>query len=103
MLPRYLGWFSATFSGTIFFLADPQVVRNGDLVVCGPVLSRGHLEKFRDWAKNKKTPFPGAGGPEIEGGNFFTMLSGMVVRNFLHFTFCLTGPPGAGNREKRGF
>ena len=65
MLPRYPGWFSATLSGTAFFSVGPPPVRNGDLVVFWPVLGRGHLEKFRDWAKNRKTQFPGARGPEI--------------------------------------
>ena len=70
------------FLGNNFFSVGPPPVGNGDLVVVWPVLGGGHLEKFRDWAKNRKTQFPGARGPEIEEKKV-TTLSGMVFRNFL--------------------
>ena len=54
---------------------------NGDLVGVWPVLGLGHLEKFRAWAENRKTQYPGARGPEPE--KKVPTLSGMVVRNFL--------------------
>ena len=60
MVPRYPGWFSATFSGTIFSRSDPHVVGNGDLLGLWPILGRGHLEKLRARAENRKTQFPRA-------------------------------------------
>ena len=57
-LPRYPGQFPATF----FFLSDPHVVGNSDLPGVLPVLGRGHLDKFRARAENRKTQFPGARG-----------------------------------------
>ena len=74
------------FLGNNFFSVGPPTVGNGDLVVFWPVLGRRHLEKFWDWAKNRKTRFPGARGPKFEKKKVIT-LSGMVVRNF--FTFCV--------------
>ena len=62
MLPRYPGWFSATFLEHLFFRLDPQVVAKGDLLGFWPVLGRGRLEKFRARVKNGKTQFPGARG-----------------------------------------
>ena len=67
----------------VFFGQTPA--GNGNLMVFWPVLGRGYLEKFRDWANNRKTQFPGARGPEIEKKKVTTP-SGMVVRNFLQFT-----------------
>ena len=36
----------------------------------------GHLEKFWDWAKNRKTQFPGARGPKIEKKRYHTIRDG---------------------------
>ena len=54
-------------SGAQFFSFGPPPVGNGDLVVFWPVLSLGHLEKFRPRRKTPETQFPGARGPEMEG------------------------------------
>ena len=74
MLPRYPGWFSATFSEQIFGSVRPprgQKRRfSGALARFGP---GGRVE-------NIETQFPGAGGPETEKK---TTLSGMIVRNLL--------------------
>ena len=90
------------FLGNNFFSVRPPPVGNGDLVVFWPVLGHGHLEKFQDWAKNRKTQFPGARGPEIGEKKVIT-LTGTVVRTLFNFTFCPTGCPGAGTREIQGF
>ena len=45
----------------LFFRSDPQVVRNGDLVVFWLVLGRRHLSNFGDWAKKEKRNFPAPG------------------------------------------
>ena len=48
-------------SGMVFhnfgmvLLVGPPPVRNGNLVGFWPILGRGHLEKFRALAKNRKT------------------------------------------------
>ena len=65
MLPRYPGWFAATFWVTIFFRSDhhrpEMVIQWGFWQDLGP----GHLEQFRAWAENrKKRNFPVQGGPE---------------------------------------
>ena len=39
------------------------------------------LEKFRAWAENRKTPFPGPRGPQFKEKKV-TTLSGTVVHNF---------------------
>ena len=82
MVPRYPGRFSATFSGTSFFL-----VGNGDSLGLWPVLGRGHIEKFRARAVNGKAQFPGARG---------TFRGKVSPRNcaatFLPFAFWPTGP-----------
>ena len=62
-----------------FFRSDPQVVAKGDLLGFWPILGRGHLEKFRARAKNRKTQFPGARG--TFGGKNVATLAGMVFRN----------------------
>ena len=97
MLPRYLGWFSATVSGTTFCVVGPPPVENGDLVGCWPVLGLGHLEKFWAWAKNRKTQFPGARG--TFGEKNVATLSGMVFCNFLRNKFSAVGPPLVGNGD----
>ena len=86
--------------GNNFFLVGPPPVGNGDLVGFWPILGRGHLEKFRAWAKNRKTQFPGARGPETE--QKITTPSGMVVRKFLA-VYVLTDrtPTGGKTRNTR--
>ena len=77
MLPRYAGWFSTTFSGTIFFRADPQVVTKGDLLGFWPVLGRGALREIPGPSqKTEKTQFPGARGPEIGGKSYHAVRDG---------------------------
>ena len=46
----------------IFFWSDPHVVGSGHLLGFWPVLGRGHLEKSRARAENRKTQFPGTSG-----------------------------------------
>ena len=62
-LPRYPGWFSATFSGMTPFPVGPPPVGNGDLLAFWPVLVSGTWK----WAKmGQKTTillFPAGGGP----------------------------------------
>ena len=96
MLPRYPVWFSTTFSGPTFLLVGPPPVGNGGLVVFRPVLGLGHLEKFRARAKNIKTQFPEARGPETEKKSYHAVRDGfMQLFYILRF--------GAGKREIRGF
>ena len=76
MLPHYPGCFSATFSGISFFPVGPPPVGNGDLVVFWPILGCGHLEKFGDWAINRKTQFPGARGPETGKKSYHAIRDG---------------------------
>ena len=96
MLPRYPGWFSATFWGTTFFSVGPPPVGNGDLVVCWPVLGLGHVEKLRARAENIKTQFPGARAPETEKENL-PRDPRWLSATFFHFPFWPTGPAGVGN------
>ena len=56
------------FLGNNFFWVGPPPVGNSDLVVFWPVLSGGHLRKFRARAKNRKTQFCGPRGT-FGGGN----------------------------------
>ena len=51
--------------------------------------------------KMEKRNFSALGVPKRR--KKLTTLSGMVVRNFLRFTFCPTAPPRAGNRKIRVF
>ena len=64
MLPRYLQWFSATFSGAIFFLVRPPLVGNGDLVGFWPALGLGHLRNSGPGPKTEKHNFPVLGVPK---------------------------------------
>ena len=100
MLPRYLGWFFATFWGNTFFLVGPPPAGNSDLVGFWPILGLWHLKKFRAQAENTKTQFPGARGTFMRGN--VTALSAMVFRNFLAKVFCLVGSPQAGNSNLVG-
>ena len=75
---------------------------NGDLLVFRPVLGRGHLEKFRVQARNRKAQFPGArgtfGGESVRPKGFSSKL-----RNF--FTSCLLADrtPTGGKSQITGF
>ena len=80
--------------GQFFVRLEPHVVGNGDLLGFGPVLGRGHLEKFRAQAKNRKTQFPDARGPKTE--KKVSTLFGIVVRNFLTFTVLTDRSPTGG-------
>ena len=77
------------------------MVGNGDLVGFWQNLGRGHLEKFRAQAENRKTQFAGARDPKAEGIKV-TTLSRMVVRNFLT-VYVLTDqtPTGGKTRNTR--
>ena len=72
------GRFSANFSGT-FFSVGPPAAGNGDSEVFWPFLGVWHLEKFRAWAENTKTQFPGGGG--TFGGK--VPLGDLTARKFL--------------------
>ena len=100
MLPRYTGWFSATFSGASFFPVGPALAGNGDLVVFGPFWAAGKRNSG-PWPKTEGRDFPALGVPKSK--KKVTTLSGMFVRNFFAFAFCPTGPPRAGNRKIRVF
>ena len=63
------GMVSATFLGTNCFLVGPPPAGNSDLAVLWPILGLWHVEKFRAWAKNTKTQFPGARATFGEGGS----------------------------------
>ena len=77
MSPRYPGDGSPQLSREqLFFRSDPHVVGSGDFVGFGPVLGLGHLEKFRAWAENRKTNFPGAEGPETEKKSYHAIRDG---------------------------
>ena len=52
--------FPQLFRKQLFFGSD--VIGNGDLLGFWPVLGRGHVEKFKARAKNRKTQFPGGRG-----------------------------------------
>ena len=83
-----------------FFRSDPHVVGNGDLLGFWPVLGRGHSEKFRARAENRKTQFPGDRGPETE--KKVTTLSGMVVRSFLSVYVLAHRTPKGGKSRNAG-
>ena len=103
MLPRYPGWFSATFSGTTFFPVRPPLAGNSDLVVFWPILGAWHSEKSWARAENMKTQFPGA------MGHFFGGESGRPKRFSLKFcsffTFHVLGDrtPTGGESRNTGF
>ena len=62
--------------GNNFFVVGPPPVGNSDLVGFGPILGRRYLEKFRYRAKNRKTQFPGARGPETEKKKYHDVQDG---------------------------
>ena len=83
----------------LLFRSDPHVVGNNDLLGFWPVLGRGHLEKFRARAENRKTQFPGAKGTFGRENPSAPDVSPKNCATFLHFAFWPTGPPRAGNRK----
>ena len=82
----------------LFFRSDPHVVENGDLLGFWPVLGRGHLEKFRARAENRKTQFPSARGREIEEKNYHAVWDDFP-QLFYIVLFARPDTQGAGNRE----
>ena len=94
-LPRYPGWFSATFAGPTVFSVGPPPVGNGDLVVFWPVL--GTWRNSRPGPKTEKHNFA------VLGEFFLPRCLGWLFATFLQFTFGPTGPPRAANREIQGF
>ena len=62
--------------GTTFFSVGPPPVGNSDLLGFWPVLGLGHLEIFQARAKNRKTQFPGARGPETEKESYHAVRDG---------------------------
>ena len=56
--------FPQLFREQLFFGRTPRWSQGGrgDLLGLGPVLGRGHVEKFRARVKNRKTRLPGARG-----------------------------------------
>ena len=102
MLPRYPGWFSATFLGTTFFRSDPHAVGNGDLVGFWPVLGLGHLQRFRARAENRKTQFPGARGPETGQKNYHAIRDGCPQLSY-SLRFERSDPHGRENAKYKDF
>ena len=103
-LPRYPGWFSATLLGTAFFLGRMAIGwKRRFSGFFWLILDLWTSEKFRAWAENTKTQFPGARG--TFGKNR------AIQKNFSSkFRNCVTfsvladrTPPRAGNREMLGF
>ena len=95
MLPRFLGWFSATFSGTIFLRSDPHVVGNGDLLV---LWAPGTQRNSGTGPKTEKRNFLALGVPKSK--KKITTLSGTVVRNF--FTVLPDWTPRGGKSRNTG-
>ena len=75
----------------------------GDLVVFWPVLDLGHLEKFRAWAKNRKTQFSGA--RSTFGENIRPPQKYLPEIAQLFYTVCFgrPEPQGKENRKILGF
>ena len=88
--------------GNNCFLVGPPPVRNGDLVVFWPVLGRGHLDKFQDWANIIKTQLPGARGPEIEKKSYHAMRNG-CPQLFYVLRFARPDPQGRKIAKRWGF
>ena len=92
MLPRYPGWFSATFSGTNFFAVVPPPAGNSDLG--GFLADLGPLAPGETRAQARKQNFPVL-GTLLGGESGRQKVSPRNSAIFLHFT----GPPGGGNRK----
>ena len=86
------------FLGDKFFLVGPPPIGNGDLVVFWPVLGRGHIEKFWDWAKNRKTLFLGARGHEVEKKSYHAIRDG-CPQIFTLYVFPDWTPRGGKSRN----
>ena len=95
--------FYATCLRSMFWPTGPPGAGNREIRGFSAILAQDGLwQKSQVRAENRKTQFPGARGPEIEK-KVTTLSAGWVSATFLPFTFCLTGPPGVGNRKTRVF
>ena len=100
MLPCYPGWFSATFSGTIFLSVGAPPVGNGGLVVFWLVLALGTKRISGRGRKTRKHNFPVLGA--LWGGKYGRPNSfSPKLPNFLHFPLWPTGAPGGGKSQNR--
>ena len=78
------------------------MVGNSDLPGFGPVLGRGHLEKFTAQTENRKTHFPGGGG--ISFGKYVRPESfSPKLRNFFIFCVLADRNPTGKKSQNAGF
>ena len=94
MLPRYPGWFSATFLGRVSFSSvGPATAGNSDLVGLWPTLGPGL------GGKNETTISPGLGAPETEQNRCHMPSGGWVSARWPVGALLSVGPPLAGNTD----
>ena len=91
MLPRYPGWFSATFSGARFFSVGTPPVGNGDLVGFWPVL--GTSRNSGTGPKTENRNFPALGVPKSRKKSYHAIRDG-CPQLFYTLPFGQTDPQG---------